>query len=230
MISIILPTYNEKENITNLISNLVDTLEGNDYELIVVDDDSPDMTWKIVEDLKIAKVKVIRRIGKRGIASAIDEGIQAAQGDYIGWMDCDLSMPPIRLLSMKRGLDDGFDIVVGSRYVKRGKDTRPFIRRFTSRLFNTYARLILGGTVKDYDSGFILLKKEVFSKVSFPGYGYGEYFVELMYKCKGFKILELPYTLVDRKLGKSKTAGNIFQLLRYGFQYGTKVIELRLGI
>jgi len=229
MISIILPTYNEKENIAELISQLSTTLKQYKYELIVVDDDSPDLTWKTTEELHNPNVKVIRRMGIRGIASAIHDGIKSAKGEYIGWMDCDLSMPPSALIYMKDALDEGNDIVIGSRYVKGGKDYRPFTRRFTSLLFNSYARMILGG-VKDYDSGFILLKKEVLSQIGFPANGYGEYFVEFMYKAKKkFKIYEAPYILIDRQKGTSKTANSLFQLLGYGIQYGIKVLKLRFS-
>jgi len=227
-VTVVLPTYNEKDNIVELINRLTKVL--NDYELIVVDDDSPDLTWKIVKDLKRKNVRSIRRVGERGIASAIGRGIKEAKGDYVVWMDCDMSMPPEKVPMLIKKLDLGADITIGSRYVKGGKDSRPKIRQITSYLFNIYTQLVLGHGVKDYDSGFIAVKSKVFKSFKFPAYGYGEYFIEFVYKAakKGFKIVEVGYNNIDRIKGESKTAENIFVLFKYGIQYGIKVIKLRL--
>ncbi len=228
-VSIVLPTYNEKENVLDTVNQILDSVKSYELEIIVVDDDSPDLTWKIVEDMKNPKVKAIRRIKEKGVASAIHRGIKEAKGDYIMWMDCDLSMPPSKIPSLLKQLDEGYDIAIGSRYVKGGKDSRSFLRKFTSYLFNHYCQLVLGHGVKDYDSGFIVVKREVFDKVEFPGYGYGEYFIEFVYNAakKGTKITEVPYNNVDRVKGKSKTADNAIDLLKYGMQYGSKVLELK---
>ena len=93
-ISAILPTYNEKENIGKLISQIKKYAGVHLYEIIVVDDNSPDETWKIVEEYNHPKVRLIRRMNEKGLASALDDGVRAAQGNIIVWMDCDLGLPP----------------------------------------------------------------------------------------------------------------------------------------
>lgn len=228
MVSIILPTYNERENIAELINALYSNIKG-PLEVIVVDDDSPDETWKMAGELGKSGVKVIRRRGERGLATAIARGIKEAQGDIVGWMDADMCMPPSVMPEMLGHFGE-YDVVIGSRYVKGGKDARGLFRVFTSRVINTFARILLGG-VRDYDSGFILLKKSVFDEVSFPSNGYGDYFIELMYKCrkKGFRIKEVPYIFTDREKGESKTAGNIMDFFRLGSGYLVRIVRLRFG-
>ncbi len=233
-VSFVLPTYDEKENITTLIDNIIDVMKNYPYniEIIVVDDDSPDKTWQVVSKIsrRLHNVKIVRRVGERGIASAIYRGITESKGEYIVWMDCDMSMPPKKVPELLQKLDEGYDIAIGSRYVEGGKDSRPFIRKSTSHAFNIYAKMILGYGIKDYDSGFIAVKRNVFKKVKFPAQGYGEYFIEFVYKAakKGFKIVESGYNNVDRIKGESKTANDIFTLLKYGLKYGVKVIKIRI--
>jgi dolichol-phosphate mannosyltransferase len=229
-VTVVLPTYNEKENIVELINRISSCIKGYTLQIIVVDDNSPDETWKIVSIMKNPFVKVIRRMSERGIASAIGEGVKRAEGDYVVWMDCDMSLPPEKIPQLLKRLDEGYDIAIGSRYVEGGKDSRPFIRQSTSYMINLYARLILGYGIRDYDSGFIAVKREVFSVVKFPAYGYGEYFIEFVYKSakKGYKITEVGYNNVDRTKGTSKTASSVFMLLKYGMQYAKKVIDLKL--
>lgn len=228
-VSVILPTYNESLNIEEMIKRVSDNVK-NLLEIIVVDDNSPDGTWQIVEKLqeKNKKIKLIRRINERGIASALERGIKNSKGDIIVWMDCDSTQPPELIPSLADRLKE-CDIAVASRYVKGGRDKRKIIRVITSKLFNLYADILLGVNVKDMDSGFIAVKREVFKKVEFPGYGYGEYFVEFIYKAvkRGFTLTEVGYVFKDREKGESKTADNITNLLKYGWQYGIKVLKLR---
>ena len=228
-ISLILPTYNEKENIEYMIRSIFQHVKG-DVEIIVVDDNSEDRTWEVVKKMKNKKVKLIRRMDERGIVSAIDRGIKNAKGDIVGWMDCDRSHHPKYLPQMIKELKSGYDVVVASRYVKGGKDTRPFFRRITSILINALASITLG-RILDYTSGFIVMRKKIFRNVSFPKKGYGEYFIELIYKCRkrGYKIKEIPYTNPDRIYGDSKTADSKFILFKYGIQYVIKILKLRFS-
>ena len=106
----------------------------------MVDDDSPDGTWKLAQDLDDPRVKVIRRVGTRGLASAFNRGILESRGGIVGWMDADMCMPPSVLPDMYRMLvDEGFDIVIGSRYAPGGVDDRRPIRTLASRLINGFA-------------------------------------------------------------------------------------------
>ena len=229
-ISVILPTYNEKDNIKEMIRQLLYFLK-NDVEIIVSDDNSPDGTWKIVEDIskKNKQVKLIRRFKNRGVGPSIMDGIKKARGQYIAWMDCDLTMPPSLLPKMVFLLKD-YDVVVGSRYTKGGKDNRSFIRVTTSRLINLFANIILNFKVLDYDSGFIAAKREVLDKVRFNPSGHGEYCIEFLYKCtrKKYKVKEVGYVFTERKLGESKTAQYIYSVFLYGIHYINRIIKVRL--
>lgn len=227
MVSIILPTYNESENIRELVGSLYSNVQQ-PLEVVVVDDDSPDLTWKIAEDMGHPGVKVIRRRGVRGLATALEAGISASSGEIVGWMDADNCMPPELLPDMLESLSE-HDIAIGSRYAPGGRDARGSFRVLTSRTINAFAGLFLGFDVKDYDSGFIVMKKSVFDKVPFPSSGYGDYFIELIYRCKkaGFSIKELPYTFKDREKGESKTAPHMLEFFRLGIGYLARIMRLR---
>ncbi|HNX90783.1 MAG TPA: glycosyltransferase [Candidatus Omnitrophota bacterium] len=230
-VSIILPTFNEKDNIGALIDGLSDSVKVAELEIIVVDDDSPDMTWKIAQDMHRANVKVKRRQGERGLATAIACGLDISSGDVVGWLDADMCHPPA-VMSEMLGLIGQYDIVIGSRYVPGGADKRGRLRVMTSRIINWFAGLMLGFEIKDYDSGFIVMKKDVFGKVDFPADGYGDYFIELMAKSKkaGFKIKEVPFVFFDRAKGESKSAGTIFDFCRLGFGYVWRIIKIRFKV
>ena len=229
-LSIILPTYNEKENISPLIESLMHQVEGRRFEIIVVDDDSPDGTWKTVKQLQqhTPQIRLIRRIGERGLASALQAGISAANGAVILWMDCDFSHPPQLIPSMVEEVGK-VDVVVASRFVKGGESEYSLERTFASLLVSYFARLILNPSVKDYTSGFVASRREVFDKISLTG-RHGEYFIGFTYRClkNGFKIMEIPYTCVNRRSGESKTAPTLFSLLRQGFSYGIEIVRLKL--
>ena len=228
-ISVILPTYNEKGNIEKLIEKIFSNLSDH-IEIIVVDDDSPDGTWKVVGNIskRDGRVKLVRRINQRGLTSAIAEGISLSKGQTVVWMDGDFSMPP-DVLPRLVGEIGVFDIVVGSRYVKGGKDMRssPF-RVLISKAFDTFAQAFLQVPVRDLTTGFIAAKKEVFNTVSLSG-DYGDYCVDFLYRAvkQGFKVKEIPYICLPRLTGETKTNPNIFKLIRYGYIYIWTVLKLR---
>ena len=230
-ISVILPTYNEKDNIKEMIKQLLYYLKK-DVEIIVSDDNSPDGTWKIVEDIskKNKQVKLIRRFKNKGVGPSIMDGIKKAKGRYIAWMDCDLTMPPSLLPKMVSLLKD-YDVVVGSRYAKGGKDDRSFVRVATSRLINWFANIVLNFKIKDYDSGFVAAKSEVLKDVKFNPKGHGEYCIEFLYKCtrKGYKVKEIGYVFTERKLGESKTAQYVYSVFLYGINYIKRIIKVRFS-
>lgn len=229
LVSVVLPTYNEKENIVKLIRLLLKYL-GKDIELIVSDDNSPDKTWKIAQELKIPQVKVIRRFKNKGLGPAIWDGIKVAKGKYIVWMDCDLTMPPSLVPKMVELLKD-YDVVVGSRYVKGGADKRGFVRVITSYAINLLANLILNFKVKDYDSGFVAARREVFKKINFEPRGHGEYCIEFLYKCtkKEYKIKEIGYVFTERMQGESKTAQYLYSVAYHGFKYIGRILKIRFS-
>ena len=113
-VSIVLATYNERENILDTIQSIFEHVKD-PVEIIVVDDDSIDNTWKLVENLNDPRVVLIRRVATRGLASAFNRGIIESRGEIVGWMDADMCMPPSMLPLMIDKLKE-YDIVVGSRY------------------------------------------------------------------------------------------------------------------
>jgi dolichol-phosphate mannosyltransferase len=227
-VSIVLATYNERENILDTIESIFHNVKDS-VEVIVVDDDSSDMTWQLVEELNDPRVKLIRRVETRGLASAFNRGVIESRGEVVGWMDADMCMPPSLLPEMISKLDE-YDIVVGSRYAPGGIDDRAFLRVASSRLINGLASMVLGYGIKDYDSGFVVLKRSVFDKVSIIPTGYGAYFMEFLYTCrkKGLKVYEIPYVFRDRAKGISKSAPSILKFFRTGMQYVMRIFTARL--
>jgi dolichol-phosphate mannosyltransferase len=224
-ISIILPTYNERENVKKVIEEIICNVNSL-QEIIVVDDNSPDGTWSIIEKMAVSdkKIKLIRRVNERGLTSAIWAGIIQANGAYIAWMDCDMSMHPSVLPSLIQGLNS-YDIVIGSRYVKGGEDRRPLFRRFVSRGLNVFAQVVLSISIKDLTSGFVAVRKEVFKNIKLEG-NYGEYCIRFLYEAfkRGYKIKELPYVFTDRTDGKSKSEESFFS---FGIGYIKTIFKLR---
>jgi dolichol-phosphate mannosyltransferase len=227
-VSIVLATYNERENILDTIRNIFEYVKD-PTEVIVVDDDSEDETWKLVENLRDPRVVLIRRVDTRGLASAFNRGIIESRGEIVGWMDADMCMPPSMLPDMIKKLDE-YDIVVGSRYAPGGQDDRAFLRVVSSRLINGLAQLALGFGIKDYDSGFVVLRRSVFNKVSIIPTGYGAYFMEFIYTCrkKGLTVFEMPYVFRDRAKGISKSAPSLFRFFKTGMQYVIRIFTARL--
>lgn len=237
-ISVILPTYNERENIIDLMSEIaiyIDNHVGKPFEFVVVDDDSPDKTWEVVTEKSKSdsRVRVFRRTKEKGLASAIRRGIQESQGKIVCWLDCDFSMPAHKLAYLINKVYSGYDICVGSRFIKGGKDVRGPVDSWTavvlSWLMNHFIFVVLGHSFKDYTSGFIAVKKEVFNTIKING-DYGEYFIDLIFNAikKGYKILEVPYYCLPRRAGVSKTGVSLLDYLRAGWKYITITLKLRL--
>ena len=232
-ISIVLPTYNEAGNIDSLIDRTLQAL-GNypgGVEVVIVDDDSPDGTWRLVADKAKTdrRIRLIHRIDESGLTSAISRGIREARGQWVGWMDCDLSMPPEAWPGLAETLAQGADMAVGSRYVPGGADVaHSFSGRLFSRIINLWASLLLSWSIKDYTSGFILARKAVFVNIDLRG-DYGEYCIDLLYRAQraGFTVQELPYLCVPREAGESKTAANVWGYITRGVNYVTTVLRLR---
>lgn len=232
-VSVVLPTYNEKDNIVTLIREIQKHL-NNDIEIIVVDDDSPDLTWQIVEDLKDDNVKLLRRMNEQCLTTAIWDGISAANGEVVVWMDTDLSMPPEKIPDLLMKIDEGYDISVGSRYIPDGgtviveKSQDSMLSAVSSFVMNYFIQRLLDTSFKDYTSGFIAARKDVFDDIKLRG-DYGEYFIDLIYNAlkKGYKVIEIPYILQARKHGESKTGSNFFQLSKRGIKYITTSLRLR---
>ncbi len=239
-VSIIFPTYNERKNINDLVCETGLYIRNHlkiDSEFIIVDDDSPDKTWEVVEKAfgTDSNIRLIRRIGQRGLASAIWTGIQASKGDIIAWMDCDFSMPPYKLIELINKVFEGKDICVGSRFIKGGGDVRgpadSWIAVILSRAMNSFISFLLGHSFKDYTSGFVAVRKKIFDEIKIKG-DYGEYFIEFIYNAfkKGYNIVEIPYYCIPRRKGISKTGSNLIDYLKKGWKYILLTLRLRFKI
>jgi len=232
-VSIIIPTYNESQNILKILRSIGENLPLNfQTEAIVVDDNSPDGTGKVVEhylqNVKKAAgytINVIHRTAKKGLSSAILKGIQQASGDTIVVMDSDFSHPPQIIPRMLDALKKyQCDIVVASRYVKGGKvNDWPWKRKLMSKLATVIAKKGLGVGASDPMSGFFAFKRALISGLKFDAIGY-KMLLEILVKTKGATIKEIPYTFTDRKFGSSKVtlstaidyAKSVCKLYRYG--------------
>lgn len=236
-LSIILPTYNESENIIVLLDELNKVLSVR-YEAIVVDDDSPDLTWKIVEEYSQGhpQVKLLHRTKDRGLTNSLNAGLDMAQGRYLMWMDVDMSMSPDRIPALLKAIEDGADVAVGSRYVKGGGDARAVNFILTTQLYLSKVLSILGGWVlgckfRDWSSGFIVVKREFLQGYQLTG-DYGEYFIALIYyliKRRNAQVVEVPYVLTPRERGESKTATNLWGFIKRGRKYLSVMLQQRFS-
>ncbi|WKZ32467.1 MAG: polyprenol monophosphomannose synthase [Thermodesulfobacteriota bacterium] len=228
-VTVVLPTYNERENIGKLVRGILDSVKA-DVEIIVVDDDSKDLTWKAVEDMNLPSVRVIRRVGENGLTSAIKRGIDESRNETVVWMDADLSMPPEKINDLLACLESR-DIAIGSRYVPGGRDMGDSMTaRFMSRLLGIIAKTVLNVPVNDMNSGFVATKKRIVKELGLRG-DYGEYCLDFLYRAhkKGYSIAEAPYVCVPRLKGVSKTATGLLGFFWRGRKYIYAIMKLRLS-
>lgn len=217
---VIIPTYNEIENIEKMIRTVFDL--PREFELLIVDDGSPDGTANKIKELQkeyVGKLYIEERQGKLGLGTAYIHGFKwalARNYDYIFEMDCDFSHNPKDLVRLLSACENGADVAVGSRYCKGGKVSNwPLGRILMSYFASVYVRLILWIPVKDTTAGFKCYRKKVLEtleldKIRFMGYAFQ---VEMKYRAykKGFKIMEVPIIFTDRVLGISKMSTKIFK-------------------
>jgi dolichol-phosphate mannosyltransferase len=215
---IIIPTYNEKENVESIINTVLQL--DSDFHVLIVDDGSPDGTAAIVKQMQLqnSKLFLLERNGKQGLGTAYIAGFKYGiqNGfDLIYEMDADFSHPPQKLTELKQACLNGADIAIGSRYVAGGKlENWPLDRILMSKGASIYVRLITGIPVRDTTAGFICYKRKVLETIDldsihFIGYAFQ---IEMKYKAHkaGFKLVEVPITFKDREKGKSKMSTAIF--------------------
>lgn len=219
-LSIIVPTYNERENLPILVKRLEKSLSGIDFELIVVDDDSPDETWKIAEEMakEYPFVKVIRRINEKDLSTAVLEGFRNSKGEILAVMDADLQHPPEKVIEMLRKIEEGANIVIGSRYVEGGEiEEWGIMRKFYSKFATFLAHIFLPASriVKDPMSGFFMIKREVIEGIELNPIGY-KILLEIIAKGKYERIEEEPIKFSKREKGKSSlNLNNQIKYLRH---------------
>jgi len=209
-LSLIVPTYCERQNIATLIERVHQSLSSYSYELIVVDDNSPDGTSELAQSLsKDYRVRVITRIDERGLASAVVEGFKQAKGNILGVIDADLQHPPEIVLELLKKVRSGADVVIASRYVEGGgSEGWSMNRKIISRASKVLAALLLPSIrgIKDPLSGFFLLRREVIDGVELSPTGY-KILLEVLVKGKAREIAEVSYIFSERERGKSNLSG-----------------------
>ena len=206
MLSIIVPTYNESRNIENLLTRIFTALKPNytPYEVLVIDDNSPDGTAQIAEALKSKfDLRVVKRPRKIGLASAVLNGFKLATGDILCVMDADLSHPPEAIPEMYKAISGGdIEVVIGSRCVEGGGSTNwPLYRRLGSEFAQFLARPITN--VNDNTSGFFMIKRSVLEGADINPIGF-KILLEILAKGNYSRVAEVPIVFNDREGGKSK--------------------------
>lgn len=217
---VIIPTYNEKENIENII-RAVFALEVV-FELLIIDDGSPDGTANIVKQLQKEfpdRLHILERKGKLGLGTAYIAGFKWAlerKYDYVFEMDADFSHNPNDLVKLYKACNEGgADVAIGSRYVSGVNVVNwPIGRVLMSYFASKYVRFVLGMKIADTTAGFKCYKRKVLEtieldKIRFKGYAFQIEMKFTAYKC-GFKLVEVPIIFINRELGTSKMSGGIF--------------------
>lgn len=210
--SLIVPTYNESKNLAKLVEILTQLLNNyfqENYELIIVDDDSPDLTWQVGLDLmpNYPQLRVMRRQGEKGLSTAVIRGWQASQGEILGVIDGDLQHPPETLIKMLDEMVNGADLVVASRHVEGGGVSDwGFMRRVLSRGAQMLGLLILPnviGRVSDPMSGYFMVRRSAIANYPMNPLGY-KILIEVLGRGNIGSVAEVGYVFQERQEGESK--------------------------
>ncbi len=216
LISIIIPTYNEKDNVIPLVEKLHSVLSGYKYEVVLMDDNSRDGTIELAQSLSAKyPVRIIVRKGVRGLATAVADGFKAAKGQYFVVMDADLQHPPDLIPKLVQALEDGADMAVASRYVKGGgMENWSTTRKIISKGAIVISHILLSSSraVKDTTSGYFALKREVVEGVELKPIGW-KIMLETLYMGNVRKAVEVPFIFALRTKGTSKL--NFHQQIEY---------------
>lgn len=230
---VIIPTYNEIENIEKMVRTVFSL--PREFDLLIVDDGSPDGTAAKIKELQMEfpdRLHLEERRGKLGLGTAYIHGFRwalARNFQYIFEMDCDFSHDPSDLPRLLEACEKGADVAVGSRYTKGGRVSNwPLGRILMSYFASVYVRMILWISVKDTTAGFKCYRRKVLEAIEldhvrFMGYAFQ---IEMKYRAikKGYKIVEVPILFIDRVYGVSKMSTRIFKEAFLG------VLQMRFGI
>lgn len=231
-VSIIIPTLNEKENITKLISSINRVFYP--LEILIVDDNSIDGTVeKILFYKKTAGKNVHLIINQKpiGLTNSIQKGINRAKGKIVAWMDADFSHPPELLQSLYNALND-CDIAVASRYINGGKDKRKEkLAKICSLIINYLCHYLFNLKFYSFTSGYAMAKKEILRNYRLRG-DYGEYFIDFIVTSfrQKKRIKEIPYICYSRNTGVSKTSTNFIGYFVKGYKYAFMILKLILKV
>ncbi len=203
MISVIIPTYNEAGNIAPLLER-IDSIIEEEYEALVIDDDSEDRTVEEARSTGLDSLKVIERQSRKGIGSAYKEGFSAAKGEIIVHLDADFSHPVEKIPELVDAINEGHDIAIGSRYVDNGKRKDPLYRRVQA-LVGVYLYVhLLGSPVQDITSGFRAYKREVALKLLENDLPDGFHFLPASLMSLDCDVVGVPIEFLPRRSGNSK--------------------------
>jgi dolichol-phosphate mannosyltransferase len=233
-VSIIIPTYNEKENIAPLLSRVDGALAGYNYEVLIVDDGSQDGTIEVASALAGRyPVRVIVRRNERGLATAVVHGLKSASGQIIGVMDADLQHPPEVLPQLIKAIQDGADMAIASRYIPGGGCPNwGLSRRIISRVALMISHLLLPSTraVKDPLAGFFVFRRQNVDPARLKPIGY-KISLEVMLIGRFPNVVEVPYIFEDRSAGQSKlNPGQQLDYLKHLFSLMARTGELAMLI
>ena len=220
-ISVILPTYNEAQNLPTVVAEIEGALEGHELEILVVDDDSPDRTWERARELGRERehLRVIRRVGRRGLSSAVIEGFLAARGEVLAVMDADGQHDAHLLPQLLEAVTGGADIAIGSRYIEGGSvgawdERRHLLSSVATRLSQRLCRV----EVQDPMSGFFAIESQAFAEVlpRLNPMGFKILLDILVHLPRGSRATELPFRFGNRLHGESKLTPRVqIQFLEY---------------
>jgi dolichol-phosphate mannosyltransferase len=230
-LSVVVPTFNESGNIDAMIKGLSAALDARlrgDYELIVVDDDSPDRTWEraIALSLRYPQVRVIRRVGERGLAASVIEGLRSGQGAIVGTINCDLQHPPAVIVELFDAIECGADIANASRYASSGAIRGwSLSRRILSKGAGALAMFLLPDPARhlsDPMSGCYLVRKQLLDACidDIRPIGF-KTLIEILVRSRHAKVVEVGYTFGERQVGCSKVSWKSY------IQYVAQLVALR---
>lgn len=230
--SLVLPTYQESQNIQAIIrilSQLLDRVLSEKYELIVVDDDSPDLTWKLALELTddYPQLRVLHRVREKGLATAVVRGWQVARGRFLGVIDADLQHPPEILLQLLQEMERGADLAVASRHVEGGGVSEwSLMRRFLSRGAQTLGLMLLPeviGRLSDPMSGYFIVRRSAIAGKILSPVGY-KIAIEIVARGEIDWIAEVGYVFQERQRGESKVTAKQY------LEYLQHLLALRLSL
>lgn len=214
-VTVLLPTYNEVENIVPLIRAILKYISTNS-NILIIDDDSPDGTPRVVRRFvtsqKLSKrVSCLVRKKNHGLTNSLKEGIALSRSPILLWMDADFSHPPEVIPKLLSIIENGSDVALASRMHNYG----------LSLFLNSICMFLFGNNITDYTTGFLAVRRTVVNKIPLRG-NYGEYCIDLLVRAKraGFRIKEIPYVSPPRRHGCSKTS------LYYGFGYLMTIFKI----
>lgn len=229
-LSLIIPTYNERKNVGELVKQLtalLDPVIGDGYELIVVDDDSPDRTWELAAQIAAStpKLRVIRRQGEKGLSTAVIRGWQAARGEILAVIDADLQHPPEVTVGLFNAFAGPVDLAVGSRHVDGGGVSDwSLARRILSRGAQLLGLFLLPGVlgrVSDPMSGYFMVRRNAIAGAALSPLGY-KILIEVIGRGRIRAIAEVGYVFRERTEGESKVTWRLYP------EYLRHLVRLRL--